>query len=72
MTGAPGWAAMMPAAADAGYWALKIQRHVTPRDWPDALQHVPDAHRPGAEAALRTAAGRMRAARKTAAPRSRR
>ncbi len=60
MTAAKGWPRPMPPGADATAYAVEIQRHVAPRDWPAALAYVPEPMREAAETYLRGIAERMR------------
>lgn len=57
------WWLSVPPAATAKYWAVMVMQHVAPKDWPSALERVPEALRPDAEQFLREAAQRMRVAR---------
>lgn len=41
-------------------WGLRLHRRVEPKDWPRALQDVPQEHRAQAEEYLRGIAARMR------------
>lgn len=58
------WLKNLPPDADGGWYGLQISKHVQPRDWPAALEEVPEQHRPRAETYLRGMAARMRAQRK--------
>ena len=68
MKRAPRKAAAAPAPApvppfepqDGTGWGLHIHRHRDPRDWPRALEQVPEQYREEAEAYLRGIAARMR------------
>ena len=68
MTRAPRKKQVAPAAMpaplvepqDGTGWGLQIHRHRDPRDWPHALEQVPEQHRAEAEAYLRGIAARMR------------
>ena len=53
----------MPPAATGKFYAVTIVQHEAPRDWPAALERVPEALRPAAEQFLRETAQRMRVAR---------
>lgn len=55
--------------ADATAWALAIHRHVEPRQWPEALEDVPQQHHAEVERYLRDMAHRMRVARNLRAQR---
>lgn len=57
------WWLDIPPAATGKYWAVQIITHEAPRDWPAALDRVPEALRPAAEQFLRETAQRMRVAR---------
>lgn len=57
------WWAAMPEHATGKFWAVTVIQHVAPRDWPAALERVPEALRPAAEQFLRETAQRMRVAR---------
>ena len=56
------WWLDMPAAATGKFYGVTIQQREAPRDWPAALERVPEALRPVAEQYLRDIARRMRAA----------
>lgn len=53
-----------PDPIDGTGWGLMIQRRHKPRDWPRALESVPEEHRAAAEEYLRGIAARMRVVRR--------
>lgn len=67
-------AAMVAAASreaphkDGLAWGLELHRWVEPRNWPEALERVPEEHRARAEEYLRSIAQRMRTLRALKAP----
>jgi hypothetical protein len=56
------WWLDVPPLATGKFYGLLIQQHEAPRDWPTALDRVPEALRPVAERYLRDIARRMRTA----------
>ena len=57
------WWLTVPEQATGKFWAITIVQYVAPKDWPDALNRVPESLRPAAEQFLRETAQRMRVAR---------
>lgn len=57
------WWISIPEAATGKFYAVTIQQHEAPQDWPAALERVPAELRPAAEQYLRDIARRMRVAR---------
>lgn len=57
------WWLDVPSAATGKYWAVLVQQHERPADWPAALERVPEDRRAAAESYLRDIARRMRNAR---------